>query len=157
MKTRNRRWKLVGLFIGIVLTVVGGWLFGSSTSVKAVQDPENMPGSFGLARGQTARLNVLNSGEQRGYIIDWKFLDSLGRVVSEGPQPHLIPVDQFKSFDLDADSLAIAGDQFGRIQLRAVVTALGGPDTNNLHVSLEVFDKDTGKTTFVLTNPSNDK
>jgi hypothetical protein len=156
MKTRSRRMKVVGLFVGIILTL-GGWLFGSSISVEAIEDPENMPESFGLARGQTARLNVLNSGEQRGYLIVWKFLDSTGRVVSEGPQPHLIPVEQIKSFDLSAESLAIPDDQFGRIQLRVVVTALGGPDTDNLHVSVEVFDNDTGKTTFVLTNPSNDK
>jgi hypothetical protein len=146
--------KVIAIGFALSFVIWTGW---SPGPVKAVEDPECMPPSFGLARGQAARLNIVNTGEERGYIINWKFLDRTGRVVSEGPQPHLIPVDQFKSFDLDADSLAIAGDQFGRIQLRAVVTALGGPDTKNLHVSLEVFDKDTGKTTFVLTNPSNDK
>src|SRR4030095_8981201 len=130
----NEKFGIKVIALGFALLFVI-WMVWSPGPVKAVQDPESMPPSFGLARGQTAPLNIVNTGEERGYIIDWKFLDSMGRVVPEGPQPHLIPVDQFKSFDLDADSLAIAGDQFGRIQLRAVVTALGGPDANNLHVS----------------------
>jgi len=145
---------LIGMGLTLSLVIWSGW---SPRQANAVQDPEYKPAAFGIARGQTARLNVVNTGAERGFVIDWKFLDSTGRVVSAGPQPHFIPVDQFRSFDLNTDSLAIPVDQFGRIQLRAVVTALGGPDTNNLKVSIEVFDNDTGKTEFILTNPSNDK
>ena len=154
METRKFGIKLIGIGLALFFLI---WTVWSPKQVNAVQDPEYRPWTFGLARGQTARLNVVNTGEERGYIINWKFLDSTGRVLSEGPQPHLIPVDHYRSFDLNADSVGIAGDQFGRIQLRAVLTAFGGPDTRNLHVSVEVFDNDTGKTTFILTNPSNDK
>jgi hypothetical protein len=32
----------------------------------------------------------------------------------------------------------------------AIIRALGGPDTNNLHTSLEIFDNATGKTTLFV-------
>ena len=155
MKKQKLHMKAIALFTTVVTLAILVVCFANR--VTAVEHPESLPAPFGLARDQTVRLNVLNSGEERGYIIDWKFLDTMGGVVFEGPQPHLIPTDQFRSFDLDGDALAAGRDSFGRIQLRAVVTALGGPDTKNLHVSIEVIDNATGRTTFIATNPSNDK
>ena len=144
--------KLPGIAIALVAAAVI-WVGWPASRVLAVEDPENMPAPFGLARGQTARLNILNNGAERGYNIDWKFLDNMGRVIAEGPQPHLVLSRQFVSFDVDGDSLDVLRDRFGRVQLRAVVTAVGNPDTKNLRVSLEVFDNDTGKTSFVIIAP----
>ena len=141
---------------GIAIALVAAaaiWVGWPSSRVLAIQDVENMPPPFGLSRGQTARLNILNSGAERGYNIDWKVLDNMGRVLAEGPQPHLVLSRQFVSFDVDGDSLDVIRDRFGRVQLRAVVTAVGNPDTKNLRVSLEVFDNDTGKTSFVINAP----
>ena len=126
------------------------WTGWRPSRVLAVQDPESMPPPFGLAQGQTARLNILNSGAERGYVINWKFIDSMGRVLAEGPQPHLVPSGQFMTFDVDGDSLGVMRDRFGRIQLRGVVTAIGNPDTKNLRVSLEVFDNETARTIVAL-------
>ena len=152
MKAMVRSTRLLGIAIALVAAALI-WTGWPPSRVLAVQDPESMPPPFGLAQGQTARLNILNSGEERGYIIDWKFLDSAGRVLAEDPQRQIIPPGQFVSIDVDGSGLGTMGDRFGRIQLRGVVTAIGNPDTKNLRISLEVFDNDTGKTSFVIHPP----
>lgn len=150
--------RVKGKYLGlaIVISLVTVWIMIGAGGAGAFQDSEDMPAPIGLAPGQTARLNILNRGEERGYIINWKFVDSDGQTLVQSDRDTLIPIDRFMSFDLHGDSLSDIRDRFGRVQLRAVVTAVGNPDTRNLHVSVEVFDNDTGKTTFVLTNPSND-
>jgi hypothetical protein len=156
MKAKDCLMKLFTLAIAVVAVAVicTAW---PTRRVLAVQDVGNMPPPFGLAQGQTVRLNVLNSGEARGYVINWKFLDSEGGVLARSAEQEIIPTDQFRSFDISADSLETARDHFGRIQMRAVVTLLGGPDTRNLQLSFEVFDNATGQSTILYTNPSNDK
>ena len=149
MKTRHPRTKLIALVIALAASAAI-WAAWGAGRVAAIEDSEEMPPPFGLAMGQTARLNILNSGTESGIIIiGGKFLDSAGRVLVE-IKLHPISPGQFMSFDLDGDSLDVTRDRFGRIQVRAVVTALGGPDTRNLHVSLEVFDNVTGKTTAFI-------
>jgi len=144
--------------VAIAISLATVWVMSGPRSVIALQDSEDMPPPFGLALGQTARLNILNSGQPRGYIIDWKFLDSTGRVVAQSDGRVSVPTDQFRSFDLDGDSLALPRDRFGRVQLRAVVTTVGNPeesgngDLKNLGVSIEVVDNATGKTTVFCQN-----
>jgi hypothetical protein len=108
-----------------------------------------MPSPFGLASGQTARLNLWNPGRFAIVGPEYRFLDSAGRILAQSEGRLVIQPRQFVSFDLNRDSLNVFPDRFGRIQLQAVVTALGGPDTR-LHVSVEVFDNETGKTAFVV-------
>ena len=95
---------------------------------------------------------MLNCGEEKGLVTDWKFLDGAGRTLARGPEPHIIPAGQFRSFDVNGDELGAERDRFGRIQMRAVVTMLGGPDTKGKKgepcVSVEVIDNATGRTTF---------
>ena len=83
MKTQNIRTKLVVSVIALV-AVAAMWLPGER-HVMAIQDSEINSFSWGCAPGQTARLTVINSAEERGFIIDWKFLDSEGRTLAEGP------------------------------------------------------------------------
>lgn len=150
MKTRNRRTKLIAVALTLVAfaAILTTW---DARRVDALAEDHNQFVA-GLSSGQTARLSVLNSGEAKGIIIDYKFFDSLGRVLQAPPDPdrQLIPPGQMRSFDLNADDLNVMRDRFGRIQVLAVVRALGGPDTKNLHASLEVFDNATGKTTVVI-------
>jgi hypothetical protein len=128
------------------------WTSWPASPLLAVQDPESMPPPFGLAQGQTARLNVFNNGEQSGIII-YSFLDSLGNTLAQSERV-MAPPDHIMSFDLDGDSIDRVRDRFGRIQLRGVVTAVGNPDTKNLRISLEIFDNATGKTSFVIQPPT---
>lgn len=148
MKTRSGRTKLIATALTIVAlaAILAPW---NARRVDALAEDHNQFVA-GLTSGQTARLNVLNSGAAQGIIIDWKFFDSLGRVLAQSPERQLIPPGQMMAFDLNADELNVMRDRFGRIQVRAVVVALGGPDTKNLHASLEVFDNATGKTTVFI-------
>jgi len=152
MNTRNLRTALIApkIGLGVFVAISAIWYAGR---VSAFQDSEDMPVPFGLAQGQTARLNILNTAAERGHLLTWRFLDGMGRELAQSEGRILIQSGQFMSFDVDGDSLDMIRDRFGRIQMRAVVTALGGPDTKNLRVSLEILDNATGKTSFVIIPP----
>jgi hypothetical protein len=150
MKTRIRTSRY--LEIAIVISLVAVLMMSRAGGVGAFQDSEDMPPPFGLTQGQTARLNVLNSSEAGGYAINWKFLDSMGRVVAQSDGRTFIPADQFRSFDVNGDSLDVARDAFGRIQLRVVVTTIGNPNDTQPKVSVEVLDNSSGKTTVFCAN-----
>ena len=150
MRKMNRSTKLFAVVIALV-AAAALWTAWPASHVLALQDSEDMPAPFGLAQGQTARINVFNNGEESGIII-FSFLDSQGRTLAQSERV-MVPPGHIMSFDLDGDSIDRIRDRFGRIQLRAVVTALGGPDTKNLRISLEVFDNATGKTSFVINSP----
>jgi hypothetical protein len=150
MNATVRSTKRLGIAIALVAAAVI-WTGWSQSRVLAVQDPEYMPPPFGLAQGQTARINVFNNGEQGG-IINYSFIDSQGRALAQSERV-MVPPGHIVSFDLDGDSIDLVRDRFGRIEMRAVVTALGGPDTKNLRVSLEVFDNATGVTSFIVIPP----
>ncbi len=117
--------------------------------MQAVQDSEISSFSFGTAIGQTARLNVLNCGDQ-GFIINWKFLDSDGRVLVRGPEPDRIAPGKTVSYD--PNDVNAPRDRFGRIQMRAVVEGIGNPDIfqRNVSVSVEAIDNATGKSTLFV-------
>lgn len=126
-----------------------GW---NADSVQAVRDFEINSHSWGVAPGQSARLNILNCGEDQGFVVNWTFLDGDGGVLKRGPEPHIIPPGKTVSFDVNGDELNAPRDRFGRIQMRAVVKGLGGPDTfnRNINVSVEVIDNTTGRSSLFV-------
>ncbi|HEV8370542.1 MAG TPA: hypothetical protein VGQ39_21505 [Pyrinomonadaceae bacterium] len=150
MRERIRTKRYLVMMMVISLATI--WMMSGPRRVRAIQDVENMPPPFGLAAGQTARLNILNTGEVNGYAIDWRFLDSMGRVVARSDGRTFIPTDQFRSFDVNGDSLDVARDAFGRIQLRVVVTTIGNPNDTQPKVAVEVLDNSSGKTTVFCAN-----
>jgi len=114
------------------------------------------PDPVGIASGQTARLTVLNRGlgrfAERGIVIDWRFLDAAGRVLKQGAECVNIGAGKMMWFDLPYIELGARPGE--RVQLRAEVIALGGPDTRvNLGGSVEVIDDASGQTTVVVWNP----
>ncbi|MCI0387300.1 MAG: hypothetical protein MOB07_00805 [Acidobacteria bacterium] len=153
MKIRSRRTKLIATALTIVAlaAILATW---NARQVDALAEDHNQF-VVGLTSGQTARLSALNSGEAKGIIVDYKFFDSQGRVLRvfiapPDPDRQLIPPGQMRSVDLNADDLNVMRDRFGRIQVHALVRAIGNPDEKNLHASLEVFDNATGKTTVLI-------
>ena len=143
MNSRRIASTLVTTVIAVGI-LAGIWSFGAANRAEAVIAiiKTKTTGEFGLAPGQTARINVLNSGEIRGFIVDWKFLDATGRTVSESREPVVIPFGQAASFDLAFDEAFPT--EVVRTELRAVVTLSVG---RNVVVTGEVFDVSTGKTT----------
>jgi hypothetical protein len=119
-------------------------------------------GMVGLARNQVARLNVLNPGNAYGNrtvacSADMGFLDDQGRELKS----RTAPVDWDKAVSLEFDRSELASGAL-RVQIRAVVkTAINRPDPSvappvmpgsvcSLMPTLEIFDKDTGKTQLIL-------
>jgi hypothetical protein len=152
MKTAKTTTKLFATAIALI-TAAAIWAVLGARQTRAIQGSEEfLPyiETIGIASGQTARLNALNSAENRGFIIDWRFLDTQGRILAQSREPQLIPPGQMRSFDLNADEVNATRDTFGRVGVIAIIRTLGGPDTKNLHTSLEVFDNATGKTTVFV-------
>ena len=152
MKTAKTTTKLFATAIALV-TVAAIWITSGARQTQAVQGSEDLLPyieQIGIVSGQTARLNVINSGETSGIVINWRFLDNQGRILAQSREPQLIPPGQMRSFDLNADEVNTTMDRFGRVQVIAIIRTLGGPDTKDLHTSLEVFDNATGKTTVFV-------
>ena len=105
-------------------------------------------GMFGCATGQVARINAANLGgpDTRPIQVEMMFLDGTGAVVGRDMQT--IAPGQAVFFDF-----LFEGREENRIELRAVVTALGGPDTKNLKTTVETFDAETGRNTIFIGNP----
>jgi hypothetical protein len=150
MKTAMTTRKLFATAIALVVAAAL-WFSWGQRPAQAIQDSEDHPSPIGLTNGQTARLTALNRGQDRGIIIICRFLDSEGRTLSETPEPHLLLPGHMSTFDLNADNInASRIGSFGRIQVLGVVRAVGDANDKNLHVSLEVFDNATGKTTVFV-------
>jgi hypothetical protein len=73
MKTQNTRMKLIAVVIALV-ALASVWAAWGGGWVIAIQDSEDMPSPFGLARGQTARLTVLNIGERAVVGPEYRLL-----------------------------------------------------------------------------------
>jgi hypothetical protein len=152
MKTVKTTTKLFVTAIALV-SAATIWAALGASRAQAIQASEEFLlyiETIGIASGQTARLNALNSSGDSGIIIDYKFLDSQGRILAQSRESQLIPPGQVRSFDLNADEVNATRDPSSRVQVIAIIRTLGGPDTKNLHTSLEVFDNVTGKTTVVV-------
>ena len=122
--------------------------------------PAVRTGLFGVARGQVARISLVNLAE-RGTLplqVDLRFVDVLGNVVASETKT-VIP-GQASSFDFSFNSFLIDSN---RVELRAVVSEHNPPDDlvgrnptaiRPIATSIEVFDADSGKTVFILQNPA---
>jgi len=75
------------------------------------------------------------------------FLDETGNVV--GRDMKIVMPRHAVFFDVSFDP----GREENRIEMRAVVVALGGPDTRNLKTTVETFDAETGRNTIFIGNP----
>src|SRR5262249_45290191 len=112
MKTVKTTTKLFVTAIALVSAVTIWVAFGASHAHAIQASEEFLPyiETIGIASGQTARLNALNSSGDRGIIINWRFTDSQGRILAQSREPQLIPPGQMRSFDLNADEVNATRD-----------------------------------------------
>jgi len=106
-------------------------------------------GMFGVAIGQIARINAANLGgpDTRPIQVEMMFLDATGVVVGRDMQTIAPGQVVFLNFVFDP------GREENRIELRAIVGVLGGPDTKDLKTTVETFDAETGRNTIFIGNP----
>lgn len=98
----------------------------------------------GITLGQTARLNFANIGEERGVIVNWRFVNADGAVIAQSERPVTVDFHKTVSVDLNRDSLP---RDVARIQIRAEIEILtpGNPE-KTLMISLEILNNEDGAT-----------
>jgi hypothetical protein len=152
MKTPKTATSLIAIVIALWLATVGTF-WKSNAATPSPQPHLFSTGMFGVARGQTARINAvcLPPGPCHPEMM---FFDSMGNVVarSEGRE---LAAGQSSFFDLPyierpTESLRIELRAVGSFSDRSNETK--GPAPHLLFTG-EVFDNDTLKTTFFV--PSN--
>jgi hypothetical protein len=135
-----------------------------ATRAEAIVIVGGKTGTFGLAAGQTARISVLHAGAARvgGVIPCVGVFDMAGTQLAELEGDTPVRPGQGAFFDFDAGRLGLHAGE--RAQLRVEVELSQPPDptqppdparerrlrAEDAIVTLEVFDNETGKTTFVL-------
>jgi hypothetical protein len=118
--------------------------------VQAYDQTDEKPSPMvGLARGQTARLNVVNIGDPNSSPCEVQmiFYDSQGKALASDAQKLDPGVATF--LDLHYSDV---GNPNIRVQIRSWVKVVVG-DPNICLSSLEVFDDESGKTTIFIGDP----
>ena len=149
MKIPNQLTKL--LVLAALMSMLLLFLGTHAEPVQAFEDPNEKPSPMvGLARGQTARLNVVNIGDPsiEPCEVQMVFYDSQGKALASDVQKLDPGVATF--LDLGYGDI---GDPTIRVQIRAWVKVVVGDPTLCLS-SLEVFDNETGRTTVFIGDPN---
>jgi hypothetical protein len=97
-------------------------------------------GSFGIALGQTARVNFLNLSQREIVMVAGRFVDGDGTLLDEF-RGEVAPGTTM-SFDLNRDSIS---REPNRLQVHVEIDSLG-PDTKHAAPSFEVINNDDGRT-----------
>jgi hypothetical protein len=135
-----------------------------ATRAEAIVIVGGKTGSFGLAAGQTLRVSVLHAGAARvgGVVPCVGIFDMAGTQLAELEGDTAVRPGHGTFLDFDASRLGLRAGE--RAQLRVEVELAQPPDPtqppdparerrlrpDDAIVTLEVFDTETGKTTFVL-------
>jgi len=118
------------------------------TSEAVLSFTHHPSASFGIAAGQTARLNVVNPDARERKIVVLRFLDENGNLLKTARAV----VEPKHSF-----GLLLPASETGRgglrVQLRAEVL-MQGDRSNRLLGNVEIFDEVTGRTSFGLLLPA---
>jgi hypothetical protein len=121
-------------------------------------------GMIGLARGQTARLNVVNlrstptvelTPDQVVTLVPCsirlRFVDQRGNTIARSVENIVPGTGAF--LDLPFAEATPRGFEGKRIEIRAIVRALGRPEDERRRcatlATLEIFDSETGRTSVI--------
>ena len=77
MKTRNTTMKWIAMVIAVAIATI--WTIKGASAAEAVIAIIRT-GAFTLAQDQAISAHVVNTGEERGIVVDWRVLDSAGNV-----------------------------------------------------------------------------
>jgi hypothetical protein len=155
------------MITGLVDRLVLVWLFALISTAASAQPPSQPGlgfGMIGIAIGESARVNALNIGnalstQDSSCSVMLQFLDTEGRLLKQ----KVVTLQAGKAAALDLDRGELPGGNDPRAEIRAVLffgysgganppPALLQKFDCNIVPSLEVFDNDTGRTSFILTD-----
>lgn len=151
LKIQNAALAKLGLSLTVFAVLTGFALWNSVRPSEAgLNFTEHPSASFGVAAGQSARLNVVNPDGQERKIVVLRFLDETGNVLKTARAV----VEPKHSF-----GLLLPASEIGRGALRTQIRAevlMQGDRSNRLLANVEVFDEVTGRTSFGLLLPASD-
>ena len=141
MKTRNTTVKAIAMVIAVAIATI--WTIGGASTAEAVIAIIRQTGMFSLAQGQATTAHVVNTGEERGIVIDWRVLDSAGNVLAQSDRRRL-ELGQASSFEFGP--LALPEGQHMAIRVELMVE---GASRNHpgFIATQEVHNVGDGKTT----------
>ena len=149
-KIRTAKWVKYGS--GLVMLMAAFFLFrhfdGASEASQNFTD--HPTASFGIAAGQVARLNVVNTNARERKIFVINFLDEDGNLLKTARAT----VEPKHSFGLLLPYSELERGEL-RTQVRAVVR-MQGSRSNRLLGGVEIYDQATGRTSFGLLLPASD-
>jgi hypothetical protein len=158
MKTRNRQTKLraTALAIGLLAAIFVAW--GARPAQAIIINGKT--GLFGVAEGQTVRVSIVNLAQTKGGVVPCiGIFDLNGTEIARQESTRSLMMGQGMFFDFDAASFGLRGGE--RAQIRVEVKLEQPPDPTrtqppdptrpeDVMVTVEVFDTDTGKTMFIV-------
>ncbi len=130
----------------IAVAIATIWIIGGASTAEAVIAIIRETGMFSLAQGQTTTAHIVNTGEERGIVIDWKVLDSSGNVLAQSERRR-VELGQASSFEFGP--LALPEGQHMAIRVELMVEG----DSRNRPAFIatqEVHNVGDGKTTVLL-------
>jgi hypothetical protein len=145
MKTRNRSTKLVAAAI-VVSILSAMWTVWDPRRAEAVIAIIRQTGVFSIAQGQATTAHVVNIGEERGIVVNWRVLDSAGNVHAQSDRRR-VELGQASSFDFGPLELTEGQRMAIRLELRVEGASKNKPD---FIATQEVFDMGDGKMTIFL-------
>jgi hypothetical protein len=145
MKTRNRSTKLVAAAI-VVSILSAMWTVWGPRRAEAVIAIIRQTGVFSIAQGQATTAHVVNIGEERGIVVNWRVLDSAGNVHAQSDRRR-VELGQASSFDFGPLELTEGQRMAIRLELRVEGASKNKPD---FIATQEVFDMGDGKMTMFL-------
>lgn len=150
LRIRNSSFTKFGLVLAVFASAAGMVLWLTAVGEASNNFTVHPSASFGIVRGQVARLNVVNTDvrEVREFVTE--FLDDDGNVL----KTERVSLAPKHSFGLLLPASEIVGTEL-RSQVRSVVR-MRGSRSNRLTGSVEVYDEVTGRTSFGLLLPASD-
>jgi hypothetical protein len=144
MKTRNTTMKRIGIVIAVAIATI--WTIGGASTAEAVIAIIRQTGMFSLAQGQATTAHVVNTGEERGIIVDWRVLDSAGNVLAQSDRRR-VELGQASSFEFGPLGLADGQRMAIRVELLVEGASRNHP---GFIATQEVHNVGDGKTTVFL-------
>ena len=136
--------KLIVMVIAVAIATI--WTIGGASTAEAVIAFIRQTGMFSLAQGQATTAHVVNTGEERGIVIDWRVLDSAGNVLAQSDRRRL-ELGQASSFDFGPLGLEEGQRMAIRVELMVEGASRNHP---GFIATQEVHNVGDGKTTVFL-------
>ena len=147
MKVPNTRTKLIAMVIALGALAAIWAALGASRAEASIAIIRTT-GIFSLTQGQATSAHIVNTGEERGIIVDYRVLDSAGNTLAQSERQTL-ECAQSSSFEFGPPP---DWAERQRLAIRLVLTVDGVANRNKpgFIATQEVYNTGDGKTTVFL-------